>query len=116
MEEKLRRPKDEEVKIEWTPLHKVMLVVPLLAIWIPFLFLCYVNYGSELTAKVLTLTGLNVDIIGVVIASLKTPVYGIFADGGSLQAKQAEVEKKYFQRGMLLIAFGLFLQALGSII
>lgn len=107
-------PKDDDIKVEWTAIHKIMIVVPFLAIWTLFYYLT--DFKSPYAAKLLTIVGLSIDIIGVTIASLKTPFYGLFHDGGAIEVKRADVERKYFQSGMLLIAIGLLFQTLGSLI
>lgn len=86
----------------------------MLAIWPVFFFLS--DLTNHFANKLLSVVGLNVDIIGVVIASLKTPFYGFFHDGGKIEIHRANVERRYFQFGMWLIAAGFFLQALGTLL
>ena len=112
--EKKKCPKDSEIKVEWTMLHKIMVVVPFSVIWV--LFYCFTDFKSPYVSKLLTVLGLSIDLFGVTIASLKTPHYGLFHDGGAIEVKRANVERKYFQIGMLLIAVGLLFQTLGSLI
>jgi len=111
MSEAPRYPQDDEVNVEWKPLHITIVVLSVLVIW-P-LFYCVTDH---LTNKLLSVAGLNIDIIGVVVASLKTPFYGHFHDGGKIEITRANVEKRYFQFGMWLIALGFFLQALGTLL
>lgn len=66
--------------------------------------------------KLLTVLGLYIDIIGVLIASLKTKFYGIFFDGGDIHIKRAKIENNYFQYGMFLIAIGMFLQTASTLL
>jgi len=106
-------PKDNEVKVEWTYMHIAIVVLSVLVIW-P-LFYCVTDLTKLPINKLLSVVGLNVDIIGVVVASLKTPFYGHFHDGGQIEITRANVERKYFQSGMWLIALGFFLQALGTL-
>ena len=107
-------PKDDEVKVEWKPLHIAIVVLSVVVIW-P-LFYCATDLTKNLTNKLLSVAGLNIDIIGVVVASLKTPFYGAFHDGGKIEITRANVEKGYFQFGMWLVALGFFLQALGTLL
>lgn len=107
-------PKGDEVKVEWKPLHIAIVVLSVVVIW-P-LFYCTTDLAKNITNKLLSVAGLNIDIIGVVVASLKTPFYGFFHDGGKIEITRANVEKRYFQFGMWLIALGFFLQALGTLL
>ena len=107
-------PNDDDIKVEWTIIQKIMIVVPFFGIWALFYYLT--DFKSPYVPKLLTILGLSIDIIGVTIASLKTPFYGSFHDGGEIEVKRADVERKYFQSGMLLIAVGLLFQTLGSLI
>lgn len=113
MSEGLHYPQDDEIKVEWKPLHIAIIVLSLLVIW-P-LFCCATDLTENITKKLLSVAGLNIDIIGVVVASLKTPFYGVFHDSGQIEVIRANVEKKFFQVGMGLIALGFFSQALGTI-
>ncbi len=90
--EAIKYPSDEEIKIEWTILHKFMIIVPFLVIWV--LFYNLTDFNLPYKSKLLTIIGLNIDIIGVTIASLKTPFYGHFCDAGAIEVKRANIEKK----------------------
>lgn len=114
MSETSRYPKDNEVKVEWKPLHIAIIVLSVLIIW-P-IFYCATDLTKSFTNKLFSVAGLNIDIIGVVVASLKTPYYGLFLDGGKIENTRANAEKKYFQFGMWLIALGFFFQALGTLL
>lgn len=108
-------PKDNEVKVKWTKLHILIVILSTIVIW-PLFYYCTINLSSKLTNKLLSVAGLNIDIIGVVVASLKTPYYGTFHDGGKIETIRANIERKYFQLGMWLIALGFFFQALGTLL
>jgi hypothetical protein len=101
----------DNIKVEWTFIHRAITV------GITLLVISYIVYESRIkpinVTKYLSLLGLYIDIIGVVIASLKTPYYGAFYDGGKIEINRQKVEKKYFQIGMLLIAIGMILQTCG---
>lgn len=114
MSEASRYPQEEEIKVEWKPQHIAIVVLSFVLIW-P-LFYCVTDVTKNLPNKLLSVAGLNIDIIGVVVASLKTPFYGLFHDGGKIEITRANVEKKSFQIGMWLIALGFFLQALGTLL
>ncbi len=72
------------------------------------------GFSGKFEYKLLSLAGLNLDIFGVVLASLKTPFYRIFHDGGALEVARANAERRHFQIGMWLVAAGFVLQALGT--
>lgn len=107
-------PQDDEVQVEWKILHIAIIALSVLVIWPLFYYVT--DLTKDLPNKLLSAIGLNVDIIGVVVASLKTPFYGIFRDGGKIEITRANVERKYFQFGMWLIAVGFLLQALGTLL
>lgn len=114
MTDRIHYPQDHEIRVVWGKLRISLIVCATLVIWPSFLYfnpLC-----STSIAKILVVLGLYVDIVGIVIASLKTPYYGSFADGGEIEVRRGKVEHKYFQAGMLLVGLGFLLQAFGSII
>lgn len=114
MTETSNYPQDHEIKVVWTKFIISLLTISTISLWSVFFYLNPIICDIE-KSKFLSTTGLYIDIIGVVIASLKTPYYGIFYDGGEIEVKRARAEEKYFKIGMLLIGFGFFLQAMGSI-
>ena len=107
-------PEENEIKVEWSWMLVAIVLLSVLVIW-P-VFYCVLDPTINSTNKLLSVLGLNIDIFGVVLASLKTPFYGIFHDGGRIEILRANAERKYFQFGMWLIAVGFFLQALGILI
>lgn len=109
-----RYPEENEIKVEWSWLHVSIVLLSVLVIWPVFYFA--LDPTINITNKLLSVLGLNIDIFGVVLASLKTPFYGIFHDGGKIEILRANAERKYFQLGMWLIAVGFFLQALGTLL
>ena len=113
MTENFRYPKDHEIRVVWGKLRISLIVFATVIIWPAFLY--FNPICSLSTSKLLVVLGLYIDIGGVVIASLKTPYYGLFADGGEIEVKRGKVERKYFQAGMLLIGIGFLLQAFGSL-
>lgn len=106
-------PKDHEIKVVWTKFIISLLAISTVSLWSAFFYLNPAICDIEIS-KFLSVIGLYIDIVGVAIASLKTPYYGSFTDGGAIEVKRAKVEEKYFKTGMLLIGFGFFLQAMGS--
>ncbi len=54
-------------------------------------------------------------IIGVIIASIEAPYFGLFADGGDLEIKRSKVKEKYYKWGLLLIGIGFLLQGIAAI-
>jgi len=107
-------PSDSEIRVVWSKLHITLMACATVLLWPTFF--CFNPISSLKVTKALSVSGLYVDIVGVVIASLKTPYYGAFHDGGEIERKRAKVEAKYFQAGMLLIGFGFLLQALGTLL
>lgn len=114
MSDVFRYPKDDEVKIEWKPQHISIVILSVVVIWPIFYYTT--DLTGKFTTKLLAVIGLNIDIIGVVVASLKTPFYGFFHDGGKIEITRSNVEKRYFQIGMSLIALGFFFQALSTLL
>jgi len=100
-------------KIEWTKLHIGFIAIATAVLW-PAFFYFNPPLAFKLS-KFFSALGLYIDVVGVVLASLKTPYYGTFYDGGAIERKRAKVEEKYFQLGMLLVGFGFLLQAFGTI-
>jgi hypothetical protein len=110
----MKYPLDEEIKIEWNKFHFLILFI---SSSITIGGLVYLNYNQLLSfAKFFSIIGLYIDIIGVLIASLKTPYLDAFLEAGELESKRANEEKKWFMKGMYLIAFGMILQVFGIII
>lgn len=108
-----RYPKDDEVKVKWQP---VQIGVVMLSILIWPLFIVTYDICGNFIKKLISVLGLHIDLIGAVVASLKTPHFGDFYDGGRLESTRAKVEQKYFQMGMSLVAAGFLLQAIASIL
>ncbi len=108
-------PKDEDIKAKWTAYHKAFIILPTIVIWVWFISLNSFISPSTIN-KLLSLIGLNIDIIGVIIASLKAPYYGLFVDGGKIEFKRQQVEHESFKRGMFIVVVGLFFQALGLLV
>jgi len=106
-------PQDHEIRVVWTKFIISLLAISTVLLWSAFFYLNPVLCEIKIS-KFLSITGLYLDILGVVIASLKTPYYGLFFDGGAIEVKCAKVEERYFKAGMFLIGIGFFLQAMGS--
>lgn len=106
-------PQDHEIKVIWTKFIVSLLLISTVSLWSVFFYLNPVLCEIK-TSKLLSVIGLYIDVLGVAIASLETPYYGSFHDGGAIEKRRAKVEEKYFRIGMLLIGVGFFFQALGS--
>lgn len=106
-------PNKEQIKVEWTAIHTIILIGSTLFVAGSFVY--ELKTKNVLWTKYLTVFGLYIDIVGVLIASLKTPFYGIFFDGGQIEKDRQEVERKFFKVGMFLIAFGMILQTIGTL-
>lgn len=110
----MKYPSDEEIRIEWNKFHYLILFI---SSCVTIGGIVYLNCNQLLSlAKLFSVIGLYIDIIGVLIASLKTPYLGAFLDAGELESKRGNEEKKWFVKGMYLIAIGMILQVLGIII
>lgn len=105
-------PTDKEITVKWTKTHIVLLVLSTILVWGTYLLWAPSSGAHPLV--VVTVLGLYLDIFGVVIASLKTPFYGHFLDGGQIEVKRLDVERRYFQVGMFMVGVGFFLQAVGA--
>lgn len=107
-------PKIDDIKVELTAIHKlIILIITLIIIG----FLIFESWTKNISlTKYLSVGGLYIDIIGVVIASLKTPYYGSFFDGGQIEIERQKIEHTYFRKGMYLIALGMILQAIGTLL
>lgn len=99
-------PNDSEIKPKWSRFHFVLLILSSILIWGLYIWKSLID-GSILSwQSTISLTGLYIDIIGVLVASLKTPYFGSFHDGGELEFKRERADNRAFQKGMLLIAIG----------
>lgn len=107
-------PEDHEIRVKWSPFQVAIIVVSTAALWVAFWLL--ISPEHERLKTVLTLAGLNIDIVGVVWASLSPPYYGLFMDGGELEHKRKEVQERAFRFGMSLVALGFLLQGLSTIL
>ncbi|HEL5052545.1 TPA: hypothetical protein UOA92_000300 [Stenotrophomonas maltophilia] len=107
-------PEDHEIRVKWGGFQLAIVFGATTVIWVAFWLL--ISPDHERLKTVLTLVGLNIDIVGVVWASLSPPYYGAFADGGELEFKRKEVQERAFRRGMLLVALGFLLQGLSTIL
>jgi len=115
MEKIPKYPQDYEIKVVWTKFIIGLLFVSTFALWSVFFYMNQ-NIFEIKPGKFISVLGLYTDMLGVAIASLRTPYYGAFHDGGALEVKRSKKEEGYFKIGMLFIGIGFFLQGLGSII
>jgi hypothetical protein len=111
--ESSRYPSDGNIKVEWNKWHSI--IIGLVTILSVVLLILERQKDNVLMTKYCSVIGLWIDFLGVVIASLKTPSYGTFYDGGELNRKCKQVEDNAFKKGMFIIAFGLIFQMIGSI-
>ncbi|WP_447593067.1 hypothetical protein [Stenotrophomonas rhizophila] len=107
-------PKDEDIKIQWSALQLAMVIVPTMVLWGAFFLL--ISPGHELPKTLLTLAGLNLDIVGVIWASRTPPYYGIFVDGGEIERKRSRVQDRSFRNGMAIVGVGFLLQGISAIL
>lgn len=112
---KPRYPTDSEIKVQWTPFHIVAIAAVTLVVWVWF-FSRHDLHEPGVLNKFFSVLGLNIDTIGVVVASLKPPYFGSFHDGGAVEMKRQKAERASFENGMFIVAIGLFLQALGVLL
>lgn len=107
-------PEDHEIRVKWSGFPLAVVLGATAVLWLAYWLL--ISPEHERLKTVLTLAGLNIDIVGVVWASLSPPYYGAFADGGELEVKRKEVQERAFRRGMSLVALGFLLQGLATIL
>ncbi|MCZ8236814.1 MAG: hypothetical protein O9310_00130 [Leptospiraceae bacterium] len=106
-------PTDDQIKVEWNKFHTIILCVSSIfsiAGIINLFTMPIISYS-----KLFSIIGLYVDIVGVLIASLKTPYFGSFMDGGDLERRRGDEEKKWFLKGMYTISVGMILQVIGNV-
>ena len=107
-------PKDNDIKGAWKSYHIAGIILSTLLIWSLF-------FSKRVPLKIvsippfLSVLGLNIDINGVIIASIEAPYFGLFADGGDQESKRSKVKEKYFKWGLLFIGFGFLLQGMAAI-
>lgn len=105
-------PKENDIKVKWKTSILIITVVTFNVI----LFLIGESRLKPISlTKWLSVGGLYFDFIGVIIASLRTPYYGSFHDGGEIEKVRQKVENKYFRLGIYLIAIGFLLQVVTSL-
>jgi hypothetical protein len=63
-----------------------------------------------------TVLGLYIDIIGVIIASIEAPYFGLFADGGDVERKRTKIKEKYLKIGLAFIGIGFLFQVIAVIL
>ncbi|HGM6772829.1 TPA: hypothetical protein ACKQAW_003424 [Stenotrophomonas maltophilia] len=107
-------PEDHEIRVKLGGFQLAVVLGATAVLWLAYWLL--ISPEHERLKTVLTLAGLNIDIVGVVWASLSPPYYGAFADGGELEFKRQEVQERAFKRGMSLVALGFLLQGLATIL
>ncbi|PJZ46163.1 hypothetical protein [Leptospira brenneri] len=110
----LQYPTDDQIKVEWNKFHTIIICISTICSFVG-IFHVYANQYCSFS-KLLSIIGLYIDIIGVLIASLKTPHFGSFMDAGELEKKREREEKKWFVRGMYTISVGMTLQVIGNAI
>lgn len=107
-------PADHDIRVRWTWFQRVLVVGSTLVLWLTFWLL--IGPDHERIKTTLTLLGLNIDIVGVVWASLTAPYFGAFADGGAVEHKRRRVQERAFQIGMCMVGVGFLLQGLATIL
>jgi hypothetical protein len=106
-------PNFEDIKVEWTKGKSLLIFVVTFCL---ILILVNEEKLKPITnAQYLNIAGLYIDFLGVIIATLKTPYYGIFPDAGKLEIERQKVENKYFKIAIFLIVIGMLLQALSTL-
>lgn len=105
-------PTDSEIRPKWSKFHLIILILSSVLIW--GAYIGKLIYSGDLPpwTSTLSLVGLHMDIIGVLVVSLKTPFFGYFHDGGKLESKRELSDNKTFRKGMILITFGFAFQAI----
>jgi hypothetical protein len=107
-------PERHEVRVKWEWYNYSILGISTILLWGAFVIL--VDFQGPFVAKLISVSGLYIDIVGITLATLKTPYYGSFYDGGDVERWRLDEEKKWFIWGMFIIACGTLLQVLGTIL
>lgn len=106
----------EKVKIEWRFFHTLLLLLATSITWGLYFYRLFPGDEPFSISKLLSMSGLYIDIVGVTLASLKTPYYGDFWGMEKLETEKERVEKNWFQRGMAIVALGLLLQVMANLL
>lgn len=107
-------PEDHEIRVKWSWFQIAIVVGATAILWLAFWLLIAPEH--ERVKTILTLSGLNIDIVGVVWASLTPPYFGTFLDGGLVEYKRQKAQEGAFRFGMSLVALGFLLQGLATIL
>ena len=108
-------PNDDEIKGQWKTYHKLSIFIATIIIWPLFFIIKGLSIFNNV-GPFLSVLGLYIDIIGVVMASVEAPYFGLFADGGDIERKRTIAKEKYFKIGLMLIGIGFLLQGIAIII
>ncbi len=107
-------PKDDEIKGKWSKYQICALVLATLIIW-PLFFIKHGFPSCSNTIPLVTVLGLYFDILGVIIASIEAPYFGLFGNGGDVETKRVRVKEKYLKIGLTFIGIGFLLQGVAVI-
>jgi hypothetical protein len=108
-------PKDKEIKGKRSRYHIFAVVLATLIIWPLF----FIKLGFSICNNIIpfiTVLGLYIDILGVIIASIEAPYFGLFADGGDIETKRTKVKENYLKIGLTLIGIGFLFQVVAVIL
>ncbi|MBN1475035.1 MAG: hypothetical protein JW914_10490 [Syntrophaceae bacterium] len=108
-------PKDNDIKGKWSKYQIISVVLSTLIIW-PLFFLKLGFPSCHNMIPFISVLGLYLDILGVIIASIEAPYFGLFADGGNVEIKRARIKEKYLKIGLTLIGIGFLFQGIETII
>lgn len=107
----------EDRKIKGTPRCYQIIAAFLTTIIIWPLFFIKLGFPfSDHIVPFLTVLGLYIDILGVIIASIEAPYFGLFLDGGDIERKKAILKEKYLKIGLTFIGIGFLFQGIAAIL
>ena len=112
---KIVYPKNNDIKPKCTTFQKSFIIIITIMIFGAFFLIKVIKNEWNIEYKqLLLITGLYLNIIGVIIASVRTPYFGSFYDGGEIEFKRQKANRKIFQKGMCIIGIGFLFQIFAS--
>lgn len=108
-------PKDDEIKGKWSKYQIIAVALATIVLW-PLFFIRLGFPSWHNIVPFVTVFGLYLDILGVIIASIEAPYFGLFADGGDVEIKRTRIKEKYLKICLMFIGIGFLFQGVAAII